>query len=79
MKVKAAILFAARCAGVVLAGCLGGLAVGILPCYVFPWFGADARDWCGYKSGPPHLVIQFWLGFAVTVGFALALLLRRRR
>lgn len=51
----------------ILGGSLvAGLAFGITPCYVFPWFGASERDWCGFKSGPPHFILQFWIGFALT-------------
>lgn len=48
---------------IVLAGTAIGLVFAILPCYAFPYFGADPRDWCGYKSEPPHFVLQFWTGF----------------
>lgn len=40
-----------------------GLAFGVIPCYIFPFLGADPRKWCGYKSEPPHFLLQFWVGF----------------
>jgi len=62
---KPILLAAAKLAITAIAGCVAGLAFGILPCYVFPIFGASGRDWCGFKSEPPHFVLQFWLGFVL--------------
>ena len=46
-----------------LAALVLGLIFAIAPCYVFPAvFGTSTRDWCGYKSGPPHFELQFILG-----------------
>jgi len=56
----------------------GGL-LGIFPCYVFPFFGANSRNWCGYKSEPPYFVELFWAGFVLTAAIAVYLLYRRKR
>jgi hypothetical protein len=65
---------------VLLASFAGGLAFGIVPCYLFPLLGANDRTWCGFKSEPPHFYEQFWLG-AVATGLLLgyALFARKRR
>jgi hypothetical protein len=52
---------------IVVSGSVGGVLMGIFPCYVFPLFGANARNWCGYKSEPPYFVELFLAGFIVTV------------
>lgn len=56
-----------------------GLMFGFLPCYVFPWFGADYRDWCGFKSEPPHFIFQFWLGFILAALVSSYFFYRSRR
>ena len=62
--------FVVKPVAVVLGATAVGVAFAILPCYVFPLFGADYHNWCGFKSTPPHFVLQFWIGFifAVAVG-----------
>jgi hypothetical protein len=50
---------------ILLAAGVTGLLFGILPCYLFPLFGANERNWCGYKSEPPHFLLQFWMGFTL--------------
>jgi hypothetical protein len=51
---------------ILVAAGVTGLVFGILPCYLFPLFGANERNWCGYKSEPPHFFLQFWIGFLLT-------------
>ena len=66
---------------VLLASAATGLAFGILPCYIFPLFGADDRTWCGGKSEPRHFFLQFWMGavLAALIVTYLCYFRRRRR
>lgn len=64
---------------ILLSGCVMGLAFGVVPCYLFPLFGADIRNWCGHRSEPPHFVVQFWLGFLLTVAVTAYFLYFRKR
>jgi len=63
---------------ILIVGVAMGLLFGILPCYLFPVFGADVRSWCGYKSEPPHFVLQFWLGFVLAAAVTAYLAYRKR-
>lgn len=56
-----------------------GLVFGILPCYVFPGFGADERTWCGYKNEPKYFFLQFWTGFFVAAAVSTWLAYRKRK
>ncbi|MEQ1775306.1 MAG: hypothetical protein ABL891_16125 [Burkholderiales bacterium] len=56
-----------------------GVLLGIFPCYIFPLFGANARNWCGYKSEPPYFVELFSLGFVVTAVLAVYFLYFKKR
>lgn len=64
---------------IVVSGGIGGVLLGIFPCYVFPLFGANARNWCGYKSEPPYFVELFLAGFFVTVAVTAYFLYFRKR
>jgi len=48
---------------ILLAAGVTGVIFGVLPCCIFPLFGADEQNWCGYKNEPPHFLLQFWIGF----------------
>lgn len=63
---RSPVKFVAIIALVVAASAIVGLLFGILPCYVFPAFGANAQAWCGYKSEPPHFLLQFSIGFLLS-------------
>jgi hypothetical protein len=58
---------------------IAGILLGIFPCYVFPLFGANSRNWCGYKSEPPYFVELFWVGFSVTAVLAVYVLYFKKR
>jgi hypothetical protein len=45
-----------------VAGVLGGLLLGIAPCYLF-----GGGNWCGFKSEPPHFFLQFAIGALLAV------------
>jgi hypothetical protein len=64
---------------IVLGGGTGGVLLGIFPCYVFPLFGANSRNWCGYKSEPPYFVELFLAGFILTAATAAYFLCFRKR
>jgi hypothetical protein len=55
-----------------------GLLFGVLPCYVFPPMGGDYRQWCGFKSAPPHFETQVTIGFLVTMVVSTYLLYKRK-
>lgn len=63
---------------ILLASIATGLAFGLLPCYVFPAFGADPHSWCGYKSEPPHFLIQCSAGFLIAFGVGVYWSFRKR-
>jgi Na+-driven multidrug efflux pump len=64
----------------IVVGCgTAGVLLGIFPCYVFPLFGANSRNWCGYKSEPPYFIELFWVGFFVTAVLAMYFLYFRKR
>ena len=66
----------------ILALCLSGaigLLFGILPGYVFPTVGADAREGWGYKGEPPHFSMQFSIGFLLSATSILCAALARRK
>jgi hypothetical protein len=64
---------------ILLSSGIMGLVFGILPCYLFTLFGADLRDWCGYKSTPPHFFLQFGIGFSLASVIAAYVLYFRKR
>ncbi len=47
---------------VLIASLTLGLLFAIVPCYLFPLFGADARVWCGYKSLGQYFEETFLIG-----------------
>jgi hypothetical protein len=64
---------------IIASGGIAGLLLGIFPCYVFPLFGANARNWCGYKSEPPYFIELFLAGFILTTAIAVYFLYFRKR
>jgi hypothetical protein len=54
-----------------------GITFAIAPCYVL------GRWWpmlfCGYKSAPPHVELQFWIGASIGLLFAFWRDVRRAR
>lgn len=64
---------------IIASGGIGGVLLGIFPCYVFPLFGANSRNWCGYKSEPPYFVELFLAGFILTAVIAAYFLHLRKR
>jgi len=58
---------------------IAGVLLGIFPCYVFPLFGSNSRNWCGYKSEPPYFVELFLAGFLLTTAIAVYFLYFRKR
>jgi hypothetical protein len=61
---------------VLLLSAVGGVVCAVAPCYVVPQ--ALTREFCGYKSAPPHFVAQFWVG-CVLAGFTASYFMYRRR
>ena len=64
---------------VLFSGGIMGLVFGVVPCYLFPLFGAAVRNWCGHRSEPPHFMLQFWLGFFLAAAIAIWLLYLRKK
>jgi hypothetical protein len=56
---------------ILIAATANGLAFGIISCYLFPLFGANDRNWCGFKSAPPYFEWQFSGGFVLAVLIAI--------
>jgi hypothetical protein len=62
-----------------LISALVALAFGILPCYIFPYFGGATTTWCGSRSEPPYFFVQCAIGFGVGMGIALLFFLKKKR
>jgi len=62
---------------VVLLAAIGGVSCGVAPCYLVPQ--TLTREFCGYKSEPPHFVTQFWFGCVLTALTTIYFLYLRHR